>query len=64
MRPSTRSMLKKAASQHASPACSVASSKESKDEQQQVEAMLIPFPVHMIVKIIKEWLKIFWCFQH
>ena len=44
MRPRTRSALKKAANQHASPACSVAS-KESEDERQWVEATLIPFPV-------------------
>ena len=45
MRPRTRSASKKAASQHASPACSVASSKESEDERQWVEATLIPFPM-------------------
>jgi len=45
MRPRTRSASKKAASQPASPACSVAS-KESEDERQWVEATLrIPFPV-------------------
>ena len=46
MRPRTRSATKKAASQHASPACSVASSKGSEDERQWVETTLrIPFPV-------------------
>ena len=46
MRPRTRSATKKAASQHASPARSVASSKDSEDERQWVEATLrVPFPV-------------------
>ena len=48
MRPRTRSATKnlKVASQHASPACSVASSKGSEDERQWVDATLrIPFPV-------------------
>ena len=45
MRPRTRSTSKKA-SQHVSPTSSVASSKESEDERQWVEATLrIPFPV-------------------
>ena len=43
MRPRTRSATKRAASQHASPTCSVTS---SEDERQWVEAALrIPFPV-------------------
>lgn len=47
MRPRTRSASKKG-SQHASPACSVASSNESEDERRWVEATLtqmVPFPV-------------------
>jgi hypothetical protein len=45
MRPKTRSATKKTASQHASPASSVASSKDGEHERQWMETMLkTPFP--------------------